>query len=386
MPHESAKHLDKSMELNKTSLFEEHKNAKARIVSFAGWEMPIQFSGLVNEHHAVRKQSGIFDISHMGVVRLTGLNTKDLLQTLVPTDLNRIGPGEACYTVLLNEEGGILDDLIIYDLGKDTNETENLLVVINAACTNSDINWLKMHLEPSGISIIDEKKQDIFIALQGPYTQQKLEKYTNESLAKIPRFGHRYITINNSEDQSSTTAFISRTGYTGEDGFELLINKSSGKKLWRQLINEGFTPCGLGSRDTLRLEAGMLLYGQDMNEITTPFEAGLSWLVHLEMSNDFIGRSALERQAQEGVKQRLIGLELQSRAIARAGYPMVSKNTQIGQITSGTWSPTLEKAIGLGYVPIDYAKVGTSIQISIRGENQPANVIKLPFYRRKRIS
>ncbi|WP_320673682.1 glycine cleavage system aminomethyltransferase GcvT [Prochlorococcus sp. MIT 1341] len=370
------------MKLNKTALFEDFSNAGARMVPFAGWEMPIQFSSLVNEHHAVRNHGGMFDISHMGIVRLQGVNAKDHLQKLVPTDLNRIGPGEACYTVLLNNSAGIIDDLIIYDLGVDKDDNENLLLVLNAACTDNDISWIKKHLEPANISIIDEKKTNLLIAIQGPLVQKNLERFTEQPLSTLPRFGHRYLNIN-LEGEPPNSTFIARTGYTGEDGFEILINANSGKKLWQELRKEGFTPCGLGARDTLRLEAGMLLYGKDMSNKTTPFEAGLGWLIHLEMSSDFVGRSALEQQAKEGLKKRLVGVELQSKAIARSGYPLLSNNNKIGHITSGSWSPTLEKAIGLGYVPIEFSKVDTYMDIEIRGQHFPAKVVKLPFYKRK---
>ncbi len=373
-----------SMELRKTPLFEEFLKSEARLVPFAGWEMPIQFSGLIKEHHAVRNQAGVFDISHMGVVELAGMNTKNILQGLVPSDLYRIGPDEACYTVLLNQSGGIIDDLIIYDLGVNDEGIEKLILIINAASTNTDQEWLASHFASKNISITDKKENQLLLALQGPFASKHLQSLTSQPITNIPRFGHRWIKLDKLNRNFSEKVFISRTGYTGEDGFEILIHENLGKNLWKELQNQGVTPCGLGARDTLRLEAGMHLYGNDMNIETTPFEAGLGWLVHLEMCNDFIGRSSLEKQAEEGIKKRLVGIELPEKAIARSGYKIFCENVQIGQITSGTWSPTLKKGIALGYVSKQFAKTGTQLDVEIRGKSHKANVVKLPFYHRKK--
>ncbi len=370
------------MPLKRTPLHEINIKHGCRLVSFAGWEMPIQFSGLVDEHHAVRKKAGLFDISHMGVFRLAGSNTKDALQSLVPSDLFRIGPGEACYTLLLNENGGIIDDLIIYDLGINERKEENLILVLNAGRTFDDLNWLKQHLEPKHIKISDEKKDGVLLALQGPEAIKILEHFCADSLVNIPSFGHRQVQIEKIGLDTPTSAFIARTGYTGEDGFELLLPPNPGQMLWAKLIKTGVTPCGLGARDTLRLEASMHLYGNDMNTETTPFEAGLGWLVHLEMASQFIGRNRLEHQAKAGVSKRLVCLELESRAIARKGYEIHHQDECVGEITSGTWSPTLEKAIALAYVPVDLSQLNRTLYVEIRGKKQPAKVVKKPFYRK----
>ncbi len=374
------------MATNQTPLYEDSLKAGSRMVNFAGWQMPVQFTGLIHEHQAVRKEVGIFDISHMGILLLEGNNPKDALQSLVPTDLNRIGPNESIYTVLLNEKGGIIDDLIIYDLGVNNNNIENILLIVNAASTESDKNWIEKHLFPKNISIKDIKENKILIAIQGPKTIEILQEFIDISLKLIPPFGHRQVQIQNLELTTSESMFIAHTGYTGEQGFELLLSADTGKALWRKLIQKGVTPCGLGARDTLRLEAGMHLYGNDINSETTPFEAGLGWLVHLEMPSNFIGRRALEKQAQEGVKNRLVGLKMQGRAIARHGYKVIHNGHPIGQITSGSWSPTLNKAIALAYVPIEYSKIGSILTILIRGTEYPATVVKRPFYKRKRES
>ncbi len=370
------------MELKRTPLFELCLNANSRFVPFAGWEMPIQFSGLINEHQAVRNDVGLFDISHMGVVKLIGDNSKDALQRLVPSDLHRIGPGEACYTVLLNKAGGIIDDLIIYDLGTNSANKEVLLLVINAAESSNDIALLRKNLEPKDIEISDAKVGKVLLALQGPKAKQILEQYYDESLNNIPPFGHRQIQLKQRNKTKSTPIFIARTGYTGEDGFELLIPSEEGKQFWKELVSKGVKPCGLGARDTLRLEAGMQLYGNDMDSTTTPFEAGLGWLVHLEMLSPFIGRDVLEKQAKEGIKKRLIGIKLEGRAIARKGYQVFHKEKPIGHITSGTWSPTLGEAIALAYVPLEYSKLGNKLFIGIRGKKCAAKIVKKPFYRR----
>ncbi len=362
--------------LRQTPLHAAALRSGGRMVPFAGWEMAVQFAGLVQEHTAVREHCGVFDISHMGVLTLEGEGVKDALQLLVPSDLHRIGPGEACYSVLLNEAGGILDDLIIYDRG-----SREAVVVINAACADNDTAWLRSQLEPRGITISDRKGDGVLLALQGPEAAGRLEALAGESLAGLPRFGHRDLTLQG-EGLGGTPVFAGRTGYTGEDGFELLLDRAQGLALWDRLLADGVTPCGLGARDTLRLEAAMHLYGSDMDATTTPLEASLGWLVHLETPAPFIGRAALETQTAQGVSRRLVGLTLAGRAIARHGYPVLHGGAVVGEVTSGTWSPTLAEAIALAYVPAALAKPGTELAVEIRGQAQPATVVKRPFYRR----
>ncbi|MEY3930164.1 MAG: hypothetical protein RLZZ516_1874 [Cyanobacteriota bacterium] len=364
--------------LQRTPLFETSVAAGGRMVPFAGWEMAVQFGGLLQEHQAVRQHCGLFDISHMGVLRLSGSDVKDALQGLVPTDLFRIGPGEACYTVLLNEAGGIRDDLIVYDCGPS-----ELLLVLNAACAEADTAWLRSQLEPQGIQLEDAKADGVLLALQGPEAAARLEALCETDLSGLPRFGHRQLRLGPAAGAAAGAAvFAGRTGYTGEDGFELLLDGPAGRALWQQLLADGVTPCGLGARDTLRLEAAMHLYGQDMDASTSPLEAGLGWLVHLEMPKPFIGRAPLERQSAEGMDRRLVGLKLEGRAIARHGYPVLHAGEQVGEITSGSWSPTLGEAIALAYVPASLARLGTALTVQIRGREEPAVVVRRPFYRR----
>jgi aminomethyltransferase len=369
--------------LRRTPLHDAVAAAGGRLVPFAGWEMAVQFAGLVAEHTAVRQACGVFDISHMGVLTLRGNGVKDALQQLVPSDLFRIGASEACYTVLLNEAGGIRDDLIIYDRGH-RGEADEVVVVINAACAEADTAWIRSQLEPAGITITDRKGEGgILLALQGPEAPARLEALVGESLEGLPRFGHRDLVLRGGHGAAAgAPLFAARTGYTGEDGFELLLEREAGLALWEQLLAEGVSPCGLGARDTLRLEAAMHLYGNDMDAATTPLEASLGWLVHLEMPAAFIGRAALERQSAEGVGRRLVGLRLEGRAIARHGYPVLQNGAVVGEVTSGTWSPTLGQAIALAYVPSAAAKLGTELAVEIRGKAEPAVVVKRPFYRR----
>ena len=366
------------MSLQRTPLHQLCRDSGGRMVPFAGWEMPVQFSGLIQEHKAVRERLGMFDISHMGVLRLEGPDPKTALQQLVPSDLHRIGPGEASYTVLLNESGGIRDDLIVYDCGSIDAERGAVVVVINAACADSDTAWIRERMEPAGLTVTDLKNGGVLLALQGPEAIPLLEQLSGEDLSGLPRFGHRMVSISGLREP----VFTARTGYTGEDGVELLLTADDGQTLWSLLMDRGVPPCGLGARDTLRLEAAMHLYGQDMDSGTNPFEAGLGWLVHLEMPADFVGRPALEQTAASGPAKRLVGLKLQGRAIARHDYPVLHDGIRVGTVTSGTWSPTLEEAIALAYVPPALARPGTDLSVEIRGKAQPATVVRRPFYKR----
>ena len=366
------------MALLHTPLHDLCREGGGRMVPFAGWEMAVQFSGLIQEHKAVRERVGMFDISHMGVLRLEGPDPKSALQQLVPSDLHRIGPGEASYTVLLNNNGGIRDDLIVYDCGAIDAERGALVLVINAACADSDTAWIRQRMEPAGLTVTDIKDGGVLLALQGPEAIPLLEQLSGEDLSGLPRFGHRLLELSGLDKP----VFTARTGYTGEDGVELLLTAEDGQTLWAQLLDRGVTPCGLGARDTLRLEAAMHLYGQDMTDETNPFEAGLGWLVHLEMPMDFVGRQALEQAAESGPAKRLVGLKLQGRAIARHDYPVLHQGETVGIVTSGTWSPTLEEAIALAYVPRSLAKLGTELSVEIRGKAQPATVVRKPFYKR----
>jgi aminomethyltransferase len=348
---------------------------KARLTSFGGWEMPVQFSGITREHEAVRNAAGMFDISHMGKFTLQGKNLISQLQGLVPSDLSRLQPGQAQYTVLLNPQGGIIDDIIVYYQGEDSTGIQQAFIIVNAATTSKDKAWILQHLDQNQVQFQDLSATKVLIALQGPKAIDYLQPFVKQDLQPITAFGHLETTI------LDKPAFIARTGYTGEDGFEVLVDPEVGVELWRNLYDAGVIPCGLGARDTLRLEAAMALYGQDIDDTTTPLEAGLGWLVHLDTKGDFIGRSVLEQQKATGVQRRLIGLQTQGRNIARHGYQVLSEGKVVGEVTSGTLSPTLGNPIALAYVKAKLAKVGQQLEVEIRGKAYPAVVVKRPFYR-----
>ena len=361
--------------LHRTPLYDLHKEQSARMVPFSGWEMPVQYQGIRPEHEAVRQRAGMFDISHMGKFLLAGDAVMEQLQTLVPTDLSTLEPGAAQYTVLLNEKGGIIDDLIIYLQAPTADGTQQVVLIVNAATTTKDREWLVQHLKD--IQFDDVSTEETLIAVQGPEAIAILQTIIpGESLESIPRFGHRIVDI------MGNSAFIARTGYTGEDGVEIMVDPITGMSLWRSLLAAGVTPCGLGARDTLRLEAAMALYGQDIDDSTTPLEARLNWLVHLDRKGNFIGRSVLEQQKQDGVQKKLVGLKMQKRGIARHDYPVVHDGNHVGIVTSGTQSPTLGEAIALAYVTPDLSSLGQSLDVEIRGKTYPATVVKRPFYKR----
>lgn len=339
------------------------------MVPFSGWEMPVQFSSIKQEHEAVRQRVGMFDISHMGKFILQGAGGVEALQKLVPSDLSRLVPGKAQYTTLLNPQGGIIDDLIIYDQGD-----EQVTLIVNAATTDKDKAWILEHL-PATLTLQDLSRDQVLVAVQGPKAVATLQTLTETDLSQVKRYHHCQATV------LGETAFLARTGYTGEDGFEVMLPAAAGPKLWQELLDKDVVPCGLGARDTLRLEAAMALYGQDIDDTTTPLEAGLGWLVHLDKSEDFIGRNVLETQKAEGVTRKLVGLQLDNRNIARHDYPVLKDGKPVGIVTSGTLSQTLGYPVALAYVPTDCAKVGQTVEVQIRKKTFPAEVVKKPFYK-----
>jgi len=369
-----AQEITERERLKRTPLFHLHQELQARTTGFGGWEMPVQYAGIGLEHRAVRQRAGMFDISHMGKFALRGKNLLAQLQPLVPSDLSRLGVGKARYTVLLNSQAGILDDIIFYYQGRDADAQEHGLLIVNASTTAKDKAWLWAHLDSAQVELQDLSLTLTLIAVQGPEAVAHLQALISEDLAGIKPFSHQEATI---LDQP---AFFARTGYTGEDGFEVMAGPEVGSYLWRSLLKRGVTPCGLGARDTLRLEAGMALYGQDIDESTTPLEAGLGWVVHWDKGN-FIGRSVLEQQ-QLGVQRQLVGLQMPGRNIARHGYPVLFESQSVGVVTSGTFSPTLGRAIALAYVPTPLAQSGQALEVEIRGKAYPAVVVPRPFYRR----
>lgn len=366
---------EESLSLLQTPLYQLAVELKARLTSFGGWEMPVQFVGIGREHEAVRTGAGMFDISHMGKFIVRSPNLISQLQTLVPSDLSRLQPGQAQYSVLLNSQAGIVDDIIFYYQGSDTTGEQRGVLIVNAATTAKDKAWLQQHLDLNKIDLQDISGEQVLIAIQGPKAVNILQSLVKEDLTQVKPFGHLEATI------LGQPCFIARTGYTGEDGFEVMVAPDVGIVLWRSLFKVGVVPCGLGARDTLRLEAAMALYGQDIDETTTPLEAGLGWLVHLDTKGNFIGRDVLEQQKSHSVTRRLVGLQMQGRNIARHGYQVLSDGKIVGEITSGTISPTLGYPIALAYVPTALSQVGQQLEVEIRGKAYSAIVVKKPFYR-----
>jgi len=365
-----------SSQLARTPLYDLSLELKARMVPFSGWEMAVQYAGISSEHQAVRQQAGMFDISHMGKFGLRGKQLIEKFQPLVPSDLSRLQPGQAQYTVLLNAKGCILDDIIFYCQEPDPiTREERAAIIVNAATRIADKAWIATHLELSELCFTDLSEDKVLIAIQGPEAVNYLQSFVEDNLAPIKAFGHLETNL------LGQPSFIARTGYTGEDGFEIMVDAEVGKELWQKLLEAGVVPCGLGARDTLRLEAAMALYGQDIDDNITPLEAGLGWVVHLDTKGDFIGREVLEQQKASGVSKRLVGLEMQGRHIARHGYPVIFEGETVGEITSGTLSPTLNRPVALAFVPTKLAKIGQELEIEIRGKNYPASVVKKPFYR-----
>jgi aminomethyltransferase len=366
---------ENSAPLAQTPLYQQAIELKARMTSFGGWEMPVQFSGISKEHEAVRTAAGMFDISHMGKFTLRGKQLISQLQGLVPSDLSRLQPSQAQYSVLLNPQGGIVDDIIFYYQGEDSSGEQQGVLIVNAATTGKDKAWLLEHLDTNEVKFQDLSAEKVLIAVQGPQAVKSLQPFVEGDLTPVKAFGHL------STNVLGKPAFLARTGYTGEDGFEVMVDPEVGVELWRSLVDAGVVPCGLGARDTLRLEAAMALYGQDIDDNTTPLEAGLGWLVHLDTKGEFIGQAVLSEQKTAGVQRRLVGLQMQGRNIARHGYPVVAEGKVVGEVTSGTLSPTLGYPVALAYVPVELSKVGQHLEVEIRGKTYPAQVVKKPFYR-----
>ncbi len=360
--------------LLRTPLYKLCIQQNARMTAFSGWEMPVQFSGIQQEHRAVRENAGAFDISHMGKFVLIGPAVIAELQMLVPSDLSRLREGKAQYTVLLNEKGGIIDDLIVYHQGQ-TEGQEQIALIVNAGTTQKDKDWLLSHLSDR-VQMQDISREQALIAVQGPNATARLQQLCpDEDLEAIARYSHLTGQI------LGEPAFFARTGYTGEDGFEVMVLAAAATKVWQALMDLEVEPCGLGARDTLRLEASLALYGQDIDDDTSPLEAGLGWLVHLDKQEDFIGRKVLEQQKANGLERKLVGLTLEGRNIARHDYPVLLDDKSVGIITSGTLSPTLGYPVALGYVPPALAKPGQIVDVAIRRKTFPATVVKRPFYK-----
>ncbi|MEE8522454.1 MAG: glycine cleavage system aminomethyltransferase GcvT [Thermoanaerobaculia bacterium] len=357
----------------RTPLYDYHRQAGAKLVEFAGWEMPVRYGSELAEHRAVRNAAGLFDVSHMGEVRVKGAGALAFLQRLTPNNVAKLKPGRAHYSGLLTEDATYVDDLLVYQLAAD-----DYLLVINAANVDGDLEWIRSQPHPD-CEIVDESGRYALLALQGPRAVEILSRHTTADLDPI---GYYHFV----EDRvDGKPCILSRTGYTGEDGFELYLDPGDAAAVWQALLDsgaaDGLIPAGLGARDTLRLEAGMALYGHEIDRATTPYEAGAGWVVKLK-KGDFIGRDALVRQKKQGLTRRVIGFEVKDRGIARQDHLVLHQGREVGKVRSGTWSPTLEKAIGTADVPSELAGEGTELEIEVRRRRLAAVVVAMPFYRR----
>jgi aminomethyltransferase len=361
--------------LRYTPLYPEHIALGARMVPFAGWEMPVQFASIVEEHHAVRRRAGLFDISHMDRLTVEGPNAAAFLHSLCTYDVARIAVGEGHYALVCRDDGGILDDIYVFRPAE-----ERFLVVVNAANAQRIGDWARAHLpRGSRATLLDRQAETAMLALQGPEAPSHLE-------ALAPGIPERLAARHCAEVKiEGTSAFISRTGYTGEDGFEIVAPGADGPAIWRRLLERGAQPCGLGARDTLRLEAALALYGNDIDESTNPFEAGLGWTVTLDDGADFVGREALLRIQEAGVDRQLACLEAMERGVMRAGCPLLHDGRPVGRLTSGGFSPTLGVSIGLGYLPPGLAKPSTELDVDVRGKPLRAGVVPRPSYKRRKV-
>ena len=363
--------------LKRTPLYECHLKAGARMVPFVGWEMPVQYRGVIEEHRAVRGGVGLFDVSHMGEIEVSGTRALDLVQYVTCNDASKLVDGRAQYAGLMTPRGTFVDDLLVHKMADD-----RYFLVVNAANVDKDYAYICAQA-PGFAGVKVQNRSDDFaqIAVQGPRALGVLQPLTGAKLDDIKYY--RFV----EGEVMGRPAIIARTGYTGEDGFEVYLAPEHAAPLWDRLLEAGaavgIMPCGLGARDTLRFEACMHLYGNDIDDTTTPLEAGLEWIVKLD-KGAFLGREALQRQHAAGVARRLVGFEMRGRGIARHGYPIVAAGEQVGEVTSGTHTPTLGKALGLGYVPVALADAGTTIDIDIRGQRVAAEVVPTPFYRRQR--
>ena len=355
-------------QLKKTPLNQVHHELRARMMDFAGWELPVWYTSILEEHRAVRSGAGVFDVSDMGRVWVTGRNAGAFLDGLLTRRVRRLEIGSSQLCLLCLEDGGILDDLWAYRLGAD-----RYLIVWNAGHIEEKLDWLRRWAGSDPDIVIQDRTADTaMVAVQGPAVCQL---QVLKGVCHLPRFGHAQTRIEDVE------VLAARTGYTGEDGFEIIGDAANARQLWESFLKQEVKPCGLGARDTLRLEAGMLLHGQDMDRSTNPFEAGLGWLVEMD-SGDFIGRSALLEIRRRGIKRKLVGFRMAGQGIARSGYKIVKSGREVGQVTSGGYAPTLNANIGFGYVPIELAAIGTEIEIIIRNKPVAAEVVNRQFYKR----
>lgn len=345
------------------------------MVEFAGFEMPVEYKGIIDEHLAVRTRAGLFDVSHMGEIIVEGPEALDFIQYLTPNDAGKLSPGQVQYTALTTPEGTFVDDMLVYCLSRP----DKYLLVVNAANTDKDFAWVKEKAANFKVFVVNRSDEHSQLALQGPLAQEILQPLTDLDLSQMKSFNFAFGRVTGIE------CLVSRTGYTGEDGFEIYTLAENPDVIWKAIIAEGtpkgLLPVGLGARDTLRLEAKLMLYGNDISEKTTVLEADLKWIVKFQ-KGDFLGKAVLEKQLQEGLKRKLVGFEIIDKGIARPHYPVFAGGQQVSEVCSGTFAPYVKKAIGLVYLPIEYTEIGTEFEVGVRDRKLRARVIPTPFYKR----
>lgn len=363
--------------LKQTPLNARHRAHGARMVSFGGWDMPVEYSGISEEHLAVRTRAGLFDVSHMGEIEIAGTAALAAVQRISCNDASRLKIGQAHYSGLMTPQGTFVDDLLVYRLAD-----EHFLLVVNAGNIERDYTWITEQIQPAGdVAAVNASSRYALLAVQGPAALEVMQPLTGVELAAMRYY--RFV----AGEVAGVRATVSRTGYTGEDGFEVFVPPQSAEAVWNAILDAGkgvdLVPAGLGARDTLRLEAAMRLYGNDIDETTTVLEADLGWIVGWK-KDDFIGAAPLRRQKAEGVSRRIVGFEMMERAIARHGHDVYVGGTKVGTVTSGTQTPFLKKALGMAYLPVDHAEPDTEFEIDVRGRRARARIVSLPFYQRPR--
>lgn len=360
--------------MKRTRHHSHHKKLNARMIEFFGWEMPVEFSGIIEEHMAVRKAAGLFDVSHMGEILVHGNQALDFMQYLTPNNVSRLFPGKAQYSALTTPEGTFIDDLLVYCM-----DEQKYLLVVNASNIKKDHDWIVDHAK--GYEVVVDNKSENYsqLALQGPLAIDILKTLTDLDLVRMKTFEFALGSV------AGIEAIVSRTGYTGEDGFEIYTLSQNPGVIWEKILevgkNFGVLPVGLGARDTLRLEGALMLYGNDIDETTTVLEANLRWIVKFK-KGDFLGRDQLLKQKEEGIKKKITGFEVLGRGIVRPHYPVYLRDQKVSEVTSGSYSPFLKKSIGLTYLPIDHTEVGSEFEIGIREKKIKARVVQTPFYKR----
>ena len=364
-------------QLKRTPLFDVYANYGGKTIDFGGWELPVQFSSIKAEHEAVRTKAGLFDVSHMGEIILTGTDSEEYLQKLMTNDVSKLVDGQAQYTAMCYMDGGIVDDLLIYKMADN-----HYLLVVNAGNIEKDFNWMQENVT-GDVTLVNKSEDYGLLALQGPLAQVILQKLTTKNLDEIGFF--RFA---NDVDVAGKNVIVSRTGYTGEDGFELYASANDLTELWSSILDagkdEGILPCGLGARDTLRFEACLPLYGQELTKDISPLEANIGFVVKLKKEQDFNGKSTLLEQKENGVPRKSIGIEMIDKGIPRTGYPVFAGNKLIGHVTSGTQSPTLKKNIGLALIDATFAELEQELEIEIRNKRLKAITVATPFYKREK--